>query len=66
MNNLKFMVTSIVSFFIAYSVLTGSAQEVVHFAGPLNEMFVFILASTMGIMCLFGLDWRGFFQWLIK
>ena len=66
MNNLKFMVTSGVSFFVAYSILTGSAQEVVHFAGPLNEIFCFILAFTMGFISLFGLDWRGFFQWLVK
>jgi|SaaInl6LU_22_DNA_1037377.scaffolds.fasta_scaffold43603_2 hypothetical protein len=66
MNNLKMMCTAIVSFFIAYSIMVGWAQEVVHFAGPLNEIFCTILAGTMGIMCLFALDWKGLVKWVLS
>ena len=66
MNNLKILCTAIVSFFIAYSIIIGWTQEVVHFAGPLNEMFCFILSGTMGIMCLFGLDWKGLVKWVLS
>jgi hypothetical protein len=66
MNNLKMMCTAIVSFFIAYSIMVGWAQEVVHFAGPLNEMFCTILAGTMGIISLIGLDWKGLVKWVLS
>ena len=66
MNNLKMLCTAIVSFFIAYSIIIGWAQEVVHFAGPLNEMFCTVMALTMGIMCLFGLDWKGLVKWVLS
>jgi hypothetical protein len=46
--------------------LVGIAQQYVHFAGPLNEMAVFILASTMGFMSLIGWNWKGLWNWLVK
>lgn len=58
--------TTIVSFFIAYSIIIGWAQEVVHFAGPLNEMFCTILALTMGFISLIGLDWKGLVKWVLS
>jgi len=66
MKNGTALFTSIVSLFIAYSILMGWAQEVVHFAGPLNEMGCMVIAGTMGIMCLFALDWKGLGKWLIS
>lgn len=64
MKNGTILLTSILSFGVAYSILMGKAQEVVHFAGELNEMGCFVLASTMGIMALFALDYRGLWNWL--
>ncbi len=66
MKNYQIVLTTFVSFFIAYSVLVGIAQQYVHFAGSLNEMAVFILASTMGFMSLFGWNWKGLWNWLVK
>ena len=66
MKNYQIVLTTIVSFLISYSVLNGTAQEYVHFAGELNEMFVFILSSTMGMISLFGWNWKGLWNWLVK
>jgi hypothetical protein len=35
--------------FISYSIMQGTAQEVVHFAGVLNEIAVFMMTSLMAI-----------------
>lgn len=64
MKNYQVLLTFLISMFIAWSVLYGHAQEVVHFQDELNEIFVFILSSTMGIMSLFALNWKALFQWL--
>lgn len=58
MNNLKMILLTLISFFISYSILVGWAQEWVHFAGELNEMFCFIISFTMGVMGLIGINWR--------
>jgi|694.fasta_scaffold148304_4 hypothetical protein len=34
---------------MAYSLATGKAQEVVHFADPINEMACFCIAGAMTI-----------------
>ena len=66
MKNCQIVLTTIISFLISYSVLNGTAQEYVHFAGELNAMAVFILASTMGFISLFGWNWKGLWNWLVK
>ena len=66
MKNYQIMFTAIVSYFIAYSIMVGWAQEVVHFAGELNELGCTVIALTMGTLCLFALDWKGFGKWLIS
>lgn len=66
MKNGTILLTSIVSFGVAYSILMGKAQEVVHFAGELNEIGCFVLSSTMGILSLMALDYRGLWSWLKK
>ena len=66
MKNYQIVLTTFVSFFIAYSVLVGIAQQYVHLAGPLNEIVVFIFASTMGFISLLGWYWKGLWNWLVK
>lgn len=64
MKNYQLILTTLLSYSIAWSIMNGTAQEVVPFAGPLNELAVTILALTMGTMCLFGINFRGLIGWL--
>jgi len=66
MKNGTILLTSIVSFGVGYSIMNGTAQKYVHFAGELNELGCFVIAFTMGIISLFSLDWKGLWNWLAK
>jgi hypothetical protein len=66
MKNGTILLTSIVSFGVAYSIMMGTAQKYVHFAGELNELGCTVIALTMGIISLYGLDWKGLGKWLIS
>ena len=66
MRNGTILLTALLSFGIAYSILYGYAQEVVHFSGELNEIGCFVIAFTMGTLSLFSLDWKGLWKWLAK
>ena len=43
---------SIASGFVAYTIATGDAQKMVHFAAPENEMGCFAIAASMAIIAL--------------
>ena len=64
MKNYQIVLTSLVSFFISYTVLFGIAQKYIHFQSELNEIGVFSISSTMGFVALFGLDWKSLYNWL--
>ena len=66
MKNYQIILTAIASFFVGFAILNGTAQQYVHFAGPLNELGCAVIALTMGTLCIFGLDWKGFFNYLNK
>jgi len=66
MKNYQIILTSVLSFFVAITILNGTAQQYVHFAGELNEIGCAVIALTMGVLSLYALDWKGFFQYLIK
>ena len=48
--NLKFAAISALSFFCAWAIVTEKADQYVHFAGELNAMFCFMIATVMGVM----------------
>ena len=66
MKNYQILLTAIGSFFVGVSILNGTAQQYVHFAGPLNELGCAVIALTMGTLCIFGLDWKGLVSYLNK
>lgn len=66
MKNYHIIITAIASFYIGFAILNGTAQQYVHFAGPMNELGCAVIALTMGCMCLVGFDWKGFFNYLNK
>jgi uncharacterized membrane protein required for colicin V production len=66
MKNYQILLTSILSFFVGITILNGVAQQYVHFAGPENELGCATIALTMGVLSLYGLDWKGFIQYLNK
>jgi uncharacterized membrane protein required for colicin V production len=66
MKNYQVLLTSILSFFVGITILNGTAQQWVHFAGPENELGCAVISLTMGTLSLFGLDWKGLIQYLNK
>ena len=66
MKNYQIILTSVLSFGVAISILNGTAQQYVTFAGELNELGCATIALTMGVLSLYALDWKEFFQYLIK
>ena len=66
MKNYQIILPSILSFGVAISILNGTAQQYVHFAGELNELGCATIALTMGVLSAYAIDWKGFFQYLIK
>ena len=66
MKNYQIILTSIVSFGVAISILNGTAQQYVTFAGELNELGCAVIALTMGVLSTFAIDWKGFLNYLNK
>jgi hypothetical protein len=66
MKNYQIILTAFISFAIAFTILNGTAQQYVYFAGELNELGCATIALTMGVLSLIGLDWKGFFNYLNK
>ena len=66
MKNYQIILTSVLSFGVAISILNGTAQQYVTFAGELNELGCATIALTMGVLSLYALDWKGFIQYLTK
>ena len=66
MKNYQIILTSVLSFGVAISILNGTAQQYVTFAGELNELGCTTIALTMGVLSLYALDWKGFLNYLNK
>ena len=66
MKNYQILLTAILSFGVGISILNGTAQEYVYFAGELNELGCATIALTMGVLSLYAFDWKGLFSYLNK
>ena len=66
MKNYQIILTSFVSFFVAVTILDGTAANYVHFAGPMNELGCAVIALTMGCLSFFAIDWKSFVNFLNK
>jgi hypothetical protein len=51
---------------VGVSILNGTAQQYVYFAGPENELGCATIALTMGVLSTYAIDWKGFFNYLNK
>jgi hypothetical protein len=58
MKNYQIILTSVLSFTVAYWIMNGTAQKYVHFAGELNELGCTVIALTMGILSLIAVDYK--------
>ena len=58
MKNYQIILTSVLSFTIAYWIMNGTAQKYVYFAGELNELGCCVIALTMGILSLIAIDYK--------
>lgn len=47
--NLKMLVLGLMSFGVVGGLMMGKVQEVIYFQDPLNEMFLALLMSVMGV-----------------
>jgi hypothetical protein len=66
MKNYQIILTAILSFGVGISILNGTAQQYVYFAGELNELGCTVIALTMGVLSLYALDWKGLLNYLNK
>jgi hypothetical protein len=66
MKNYQIILTAIISFGVAFSILNGTAQQYVYFAGELNELGCAVIALTMGTLSIYALDWKSFLTFLNK
>ena len=47
--NILNIIGAIAAFVMAYLIINGTAQSVIHFADPLNEMATFFMALMLGL-----------------
>jgi hypothetical protein len=66
MKNYQILLTAILSFGVGISILNGTAQQYVYFAGELNELGCATIALTMGVLSTYAIDWKGLFSYLNK
>jgi hypothetical protein len=50
--NILNFIAAMAAFVVAYLIVNGTAQSVIHFADPLNEMATFMMAAILGIVLL--------------
>ena len=62
MKNWQVILTSVLSFTVAYWITNGTAQKYVYFAGELNELGCAVIALTMGILSLLAIDYKKIFK----
>lgn len=55
---------TLLSFITFTAIVSGNYSHL--FAGELNELGCATIAFTMGILSLFGYDWKGIGKWLVK
>jgi hypothetical protein len=66
MKNYQIILTSFLSFFVAVTILDGTAAKYIPFAGPMNELGCAVIALTMGCLSFFAIDWKSFVNFLNK
>jgi hypothetical protein len=66
MKNYQILLTAIVSFGVAFTILNGTAQRYVTFAGIENELGCATIALTMGVLSTYAIDWKGLLNYLNK
>ena len=66
MKNYQILGVGVLSLLVAWSIMNGTAQQYVHFAGEINELGCTVIALSMGILSFIALDWRGLVRWMIK
>ena len=66
MRNGTILLTAILSYGGMYSIMNGTAQEVIHFSSEWNEMGCASILFTMGTLSMIGLDWKGLWRWITK
>jgi len=64
MKNYQILLTSFLSFLVAYWIMNGTAQQYVYFAGELNELGCTVIALTMGFLSLIAVDYKKLFNGL--
>lgn len=58
MKNYQAILGSLVSFYVFVSILDGTLQNKIHFAGVANEIGCAVIAGVMGFICLVAIDYR--------
>jgi hypothetical protein len=64
MKNYQLILMTLLSFITFTAIMSGNYSHL--FAGELNELGCATISLTMGIISLFGYDWKGIGKWLVK
>ena len=56
MKNYQILGVGVLSLLVAWSIMNGTAQQYVHFAGEINELGCTVIALTMSILSFIALD----------
>jgi len=62
MKNYQTILGAVVSFYVFFSILDGTIQNYVKFAGVANEIGCAVIAGVMGLMCLVAIDYKKLFN----
>ena len=58
MKNYQAILTAVCSFYIFFGIMDGTIQKHIYFAGPLNEMGCAVIAATLGVLGVIGIDYK--------
>ena len=58
MKNYQAILTAVCSFYVFFSIMDGTLQKHIYFAGPLNEMGCAVIAASLGVLGIIGIDFK--------
>ena len=64
MRNYQLLSFSALCLWITYLIMGGNYSN--YFAGELNELGCAVISLSMGVLTLFGVNWKKFGQWLVS
>jgi hypothetical protein len=58
MKNYQIILTALLSGGVFWGIIYGPLPDILPFAGPENELGCAVIAGTMCVLSLYGIDWK--------